>query len=60
MAVWSFSFVIVLFVPRYLGDVGLGKITFATAMLMVLVEGVHGTSRVVEYSEANPSTPSTS
>jgi O-antigen/teichoic acid export membrane protein len=37
IAIWGTSFVIVLFVPRYLGDEGFGKITFATAALMVLM-----------------------
>lgn len=37
VAVWLFSFVTVLFVPRYLGDEGLGQITFATGVLMMLV-----------------------
>jgi O-antigen/teichoic acid export membrane protein len=37
IAIWGTSFVIVLFVPRYLGDEGFGQITFATAVLMVLM-----------------------
>jgi O-antigen/teichoic acid export membrane protein len=33
--VWSLSIISVLIVPRYLGDEGLGHITFATGLLMV-------------------------
>ena len=36
-ATWSFAAVLIIFVPRYLGDEGFGKITFATASVMVLL-----------------------
>jgi O-antigen/teichoic acid export membrane protein len=34
---WSLTFVLILYLPRYLGDAGFGMVTFATALLPLLL-----------------------
>lgn len=37
LATWSLTVVLILFLPRYLGDEGLGKIVFATSVVAILL-----------------------
>ena len=37
LATWTLTTVLILFLPRYLGDDGFGQVTFATALVTMLL-----------------------